>query len=101
VQGCCEELTDLLRAINFEPGSDELWLTGDIVNRGPDSLGALRLAFELRGACRVVLGNHDLHFLAVYYGGHDPRKGDTLDALLGASDVDTLATHVYFLIRTE
>lgn len=92
VQGCCAELEDLLRAISFDPASDELWLAGDIVNRGPDSLGALRLAHELGSACRVVLGNHDLHFLAVYYGGHYPRRGDTLDELLGASDVDSLAS---------
>lgn len=92
VQGCKAELMDLLSALNFDRAQDELWLVGDLLNRGPDSLGTLRLARELGDACRVVLGNHDLHFLAVHYGGHDPRRSDTLDELLNAPDVDDLAS---------
>lgn len=92
VQGCCDELRHLLRVLDFKASKDELWLLGDLVNRGPDSLGVLRLARGLGSACRVVLGNHDLHFLAVYYGGHYPRRADTLDELLDATDVDELAS---------
>lgn len=92
VQGCCDELQDLLDAVSFDRARDELWLVGDLVNRGPRSLATLRLVRELGDSCRVVLGNHDLHFLAIHYGGHNPRRTDTLDELLGAHDVDQLAS---------
>jgi bis(5'-nucleosyl)-tetraphosphatase (symmetrical) len=86
IQGCAAELRALLAAVRFKPDRDQLWLTGDIVNRGPDSLGALRLVYSLRDNATVVLGNHDLHLLAVACAGAAPRRGDTLDDVLAARD---------------
>lgn len=86
VQGCLEPLECLLKKINFKPGKDQLWFAGDLINRGPDSLATLRLLYKLRDSITLVLGNHDLHFLAVYYGLRKAGKNDTLDALLVAPD---------------
>ncbi len=91
LQGCLSEFEALLGVIDFLPGRDEVWLVGDLVNRGPDSLGTLRRVRALGDCARVVLGNHDLHFLAVFYGGHAVRSSDTLDELLSAPDVAELA----------
>jgi len=87
VQGCARELDELLRKVRFDPGSDELWCLGDLVNRGPDSLAALRLWRDLSG--RSVLGNHDIHALLAR-SGSKPRKRDQLDELFGAPDADDL-----------
>jgi len=91
LQGCFDEFEALLKAIDFVPSRDTLWLVGDLVNRGPKSLATLRGIAKLGGSVKVVLGNHDLHFLAVFYGGHDTRRSDTLDELLAAPDVEDLA----------
>ncbi|HEX7417493.1 MAG TPA: symmetrical bis(5'-nucleosyl)-tetraphosphatase [Steroidobacteraceae bacterium] len=91
VQGCCDELRALLRAIKFSADRDELWFVGDLVNRGPKSLETLRLVRSLNDNARVVLGNHDLHLLAIAFGTRRaPRRGDTLDALLAAPDREVL-----------
>jgi bis(5'-nucleosyl)-tetraphosphatase (symmetrical) len=90
VQGCYAELRALLRKISFDPARDEVWFVGDLVNRGPDSLRVLRHVRALGSAARVVLGNHDLHLLAVACGGRSPRASDTLDAVLDARDRDDL-----------
>ena len=92
VQGCLEELRALLRRANFSADRDQLWLVGDLVNRGPDSLGVLRFARALGENAVVVLGNHDLHLLAVAFGAgaRTLRAGDTLDPVLQASDRDAL-----------
>ena len=92
VQGCLEELRALLRRANFSADRDQLWLVGDLVNRGPDSLGVLRFARALGDNAVVVLGNHDLHLLAVACGAgaRTLRAGDTLDPVLQASDRDAL-----------
>ena len=86
IQGCATELHALLARLRFNPDRDTLWFTGDIVNRGPESLGALRLVHALRDNAVVVLGNHDLHLLALVHAGERPRRGDTLDDVLGARD---------------
>lgn len=90
IQGCYQELVELLDLINFNDKNDRLWFTGDIVNRGPDSLAVLRLIKQLDAV--VVLGNHDLHLLAVAAGKADPNKKDTLEAILEAPDRDQLLT---------
>lgn len=89
IQGCYDELQRLLQKINFSD-SDQLWLAGDLVNRGPNSLGTLRFIKELGDRAKVVLGNHDLHLLAVHYSEATLKKFDTLDSLLKASDCDEL-----------
>lgn len=86
LQGHLTPLLHLLERVHFDPGSDRLWLVGDLVNRGPESLEALRFVRELRSAAVTVLGNHDLHLLAVAEGGHPPRRKDTFDEILAAPD---------------
>ena len=82
LQGCYDEFMALLKSISFSPDDDTLWLLGDLVNRGPKSLHTLRYIKGLGESARLVLGNHDLHFLAVFYGGHETKRSDTLDELL-------------------
>ncbi|MCI0505853.1 MAG: symmetrical bis(5'-nucleosyl)-tetraphosphatase [Gammaproteobacteria bacterium] len=90
VQGCYDELQALLDLLKFDFRNDTLWLTGDLVNRGPRSLEVLRFIKSL-GECAVtVLGNHDLHLLAVAYGHEPPKKNDTLTPILAAPDRDEL-----------
>lgn len=85
VQGCYTQLRKLLHYINFNEQNDTLWFTGDLVNRGPQSLEVLRFIRELPHA-QTVLGNHDLHLLAIAYGQQPLREKDTLDPLLNAPD---------------
>jgi bis(5'-nucleosyl)-tetraphosphatase (symmetrical) len=86
LQGCNSALTRLLDDIDFSPSRDTLYLLGDLVNRGPDSLGVLHRLKALDGAARCLLGNHDLHLLAVAHGVRRPSRGDTLDEVLDAPD---------------
>lgn len=90
VQGCYKELRKLCKQIKFTPGQDRLWLVGDLVNRGPKSLDVLRFVSDLGRSAEVVLGNHDLHLLAIRAGVTTARGGDTLDKLLAAHDSDEL-----------
>ena len=90
VQGCVTALEKLLEIIRFEPQRDQLWLTGDLVNRGRHSLETLRLVKGLGQSAVSVLGNHDLHLLAVAAGVRRQRPDDTLGAILGAADRDEL-----------
>ncbi|MGA3157071.1 MAG: symmetrical bis(5'-nucleosyl)-tetraphosphatase [Steroidobacteraceae bacterium] len=91
LQGCSRELETLLERIRYRSDRDELWFTGDLVNRGPASLAALRRVHELRANVRVVLGNHDLHLLAIaLVPGRAPRRSDTLNDVLAAPDRETL-----------
>jgi bis(5'-nucleosyl)-tetraphosphatase (symmetrical) len=90
VQGCDNELGTLLDALKYSPDRDRLWIVGDLVNRGPDSLKVLRRVRALGDAATVTLGNHDLHLLAVALGRARVRSDDTLDELLAASDRDAL-----------
>src|SRR5579862_8944073 len=86
VQGCAAELRTLLARLKFSADRDRLWFVGDLVNRGPQSLETLRLVRALGDNAVVVLGNHDLHLLAVMHGMRPPRRSDTLDAVLAAPD---------------
>ncbi len=90
LQGCDREFAALLERLDFS-AEDELWLVGDLINRGPDSLTTLRRVRAFGERCILVLGNHDLHFLAAYFGRRAPNRGDTFDELLAAPDVDELA----------
>ena len=86
VQGCLPTLLELLDHIGFDAGSDTLWFCGDLVNRGPDSLNTLRFIKNLGDSARVVLGNHDLHALALAQGFGKAHPKDTLTTLLTAED---------------
>jgi bis(5'-nucleosyl)-tetraphosphatase (symmetrical) len=88
IQGCRAELEELLERVAFDPSRDVLEPVGDLVNRGPDSLGTLRLLERLGAG--GVLGNHDVHLLRVAKGLRKLRKSDTLDELLAAPDRDEL-----------
>jgi len=88
LQGCCRRLEQLLERIDYAPGRDRLWFVGDLVNRGPDSLGALRFVRGL--GAEVVLGNHDLHLLAVAAGARPFKRSDTFTGVLDAPDRDDL-----------
>jgi bis(5'-nucleosyl)-tetraphosphatase (symmetrical) len=90
VQGCCDELEELLARIRFSVDRDRLWLVGDLVNRGPASLRTLRLVRALADNAVSVLGNHDLHLLAVALAGGRQRRSDTLQEVLQAPDRDGL-----------
>ncbi|MGI9230002.1 MAG: symmetrical bis(5'-nucleosyl)-tetraphosphatase [Gammaproteobacteria bacterium] len=90
LQGCYAELQDLLELINFDSHTDRLWFTGDIVNRGPDSLACLRFVQSLGTTAVTVLGNHDLHLLAIAAGHGSKHRKDTLDEILAAPDRDAL-----------
>jgi bis(5'-nucleosyl)-tetraphosphatase (symmetrical) len=88
LQGCYAEFVGLLELIHYSEQTDQLWLAGDLVNRGPDSLGCLRLAKKL--SAKVVLGNHDLHLLACYYSKHLLKKKDTMAEIFAAPDCEEL-----------
>ena len=90
LQGCYDELQQLLDHIRFDPGTDRLWLVGDIVNRGPQSLECLRFVRDLGTSAVTVLGNHDLCLLASACGVRRAGSKDTLDAVLTAPDRDEL-----------
>jgi bis(5'-nucleosyl)-tetraphosphatase (symmetrical) len=90
LQGCDEELGALLKRLKFSPDRDRLWFVGDLVNRGPASLAVLRRVRALGDNAVVVLGNHDLHLLALAHGAHRRRRADTLDEVLAARDREQL-----------
>ncbi len=92
IQGCYTEFEQLLQQFKFDPKQDRLWLVGDLVNRGADSLQVLRRVKSLGDAAITVLGNHDLHLLAVFAGVAELHHSDTLDEVLAAPDRDELLT---------
>lgn len=90
IHGCFDELKSVLSQVQFNPAKDTLWLTGDLVLRGPDSLEVLRLVRSLGDSVRIVLGNHDLHLLAVHAGISRNNPQDRITPLLEAKDADEL-----------
>ena len=90
LQGCCDPLDELLATIAFSPSRDRIHLLGDLVNRGPQSLPVLRRLESLGDAAQCILGNHDLHLLAVAHGVRPPGKGDTLSGILADPRRDAL-----------
>jgi len=90
IQGCYSSLRRLLDKCRFDPARDRLWLVGDLVNRGPHSLAVLRFVKSLGARAITILGNHDLHLLVVAAGHVKRHHGDTLAAILRASDRDEL-----------
>lgn len=90
IQGCHDELTALLDTLKFDPGRDRVLFTGDLVNRGPGSVEVLRRVKSLGDAAVTVLGNHDLHLLAVARGYGKGKRGDTFHDVLAAPDRDEL-----------
>lgn len=94
VQGCFDELQKLLELIQFDPNLDQIWLAGDLVNRGPNSADVLRFAQKMGSdTVKVVLGNHDLHLLAHAAGINlHSHRMDTMDSVLDADDRDEMIT---------
>ena len=91
LQGCYDPFRHLLDEIDFDPAEDKLWLVGDLVNRGPKSLKTLRFVRSLGDSAVTVLGNHDLHLLALHAGVvRFGTRFSTLEKMLGASDADEL-----------
>lgn len=90
IQGCFTELTALLKQVNFNPLKDTLYLAGDLVARGPNSLETLRFVKSLGESAKIVLGNHDLHLLSIHAGIKQAKKSDRLSAVLSAPDINEL-----------
>ena len=88
IQGCREELEQLLDKLRFDESSDRLYSVGDVINRGPDSVGCLHLLRSLRTV--MVLGNHEYHYLEVEAGRRRMKGRDTLESLLAAEDREEL-----------
>ncbi|KFI22902.1 symmetrical bis(5'-nucleosyl)-tetraphosphatase [Nitrosococcus oceani] len=104
IQGCYDELQQLLKEIHFDEQADQLWLAGDLVNRGPKSLEVIRFVHGLGKRAITVLGNHDLHLLAVAAGLQPLHSKDTLAAILSAPDREELITwlrHLPLLYRNS
>ena len=96
IQGCFEPFMALLAKLKFNPDTDRLWSVGDLVNRGPGNIQTLRWFYEHRDNVTMVLGNHDLHLLAVSCGARKPSRKDNLDDILEAPDRDQLIEWLHF-----
>ena len=104
LQGCYAELQELLNKINFDPARDRLWFTGDLVNRGPESLACLRFVMDHEYCATTVLGNHDLHLLAVALGVRPASRKDTFDDILTCPDSSELlrwVRHQPLMVRDQ
>ena len=101
IQGCADSFNALLKEIRFNADADRLWLAGDLVARGPDSLAVLRQVKAMGDNVRVVLGNHDLHLLAGWYGFSPIKKKDGTAPIIEAKDgkelIDWLRRQPLFL----
>ena len=104
LQGCYSELQCLLKKISFDKAEDKLWFCGDLVNRGSESLDCLNFLYSIRENCHIVLGNHDLHLIAVQNSIRDINKNDTfLDILHSSKDdflIDWLRSLPFHFIKT-
>ena len=98
VQGCLSSLTQLLDKIAFRPETDELWMVGDLVGRGPDPCGVLDLLISLEGCVVCVLGNHDLHLLAASFGLQQVKAEDNLLPVLQHPG---RAKYINFLLKQQ
>jgi len=90
IQGCFDELQELVEYISFNPKKDQLWFVGDLVNRGPKSLETLRWVKSLGNSAVTVLGNHDLHLLAIHAGVKEIKNSSSLFPVVQADDFDEL-----------
>lgn len=86
LQGCLHPLKKLLKRVKFSK-EDKLWCVGDIVNRGPESLATVEFLMQLGDRCQIVLGNHDLHLLAVYFAQREIKSSDTISSILSAPNL--------------
>ena len=89
IQGCFDGLSKLLKSVNFDPAKDKLIAVGDLVGRGPQSLETLQYLYSLGSQFETVLGNHDLHLLAIYCGIRQAKANDKLDTLLNDPQIGT------------
>ncbi len=96
IQGCYGEFTEGLKLIEFDASKDFLWITGDLINRGPDSLKVIKHILSIKNAVHIVLGNHDLHFLNCFYNKKSLNKTDTFESLINNKKVSIMAS---FLIK--
>ncbi|MGK0410261.1 MAG: bis(5'-nucleosyl)-tetraphosphatase (symmetrical) [Shewanella psychromarinicola] len=94
IQGCNSELQLLLQKVAFNPSKDQLWAVGDLIARGTESLATLRFFQSLQDSAKVVLGNHDLHLLALHGKLKRVSRKDHLEALLNAPDIDNLVNWI-------
>jgi len=88
IQGCYKSFRELLTKIDFNPDKDKLWVAGDLVNRGEDSLETLYYLYSIRDRVQIVLGNHDITLIAAYYG--IKKSNPTIDPILASPDVEKL-----------
>tara|TARA_B110000483_G_C18142707_1_gene522166 strand:- start:190 stop:1020 length:831 start_codon:yes stop_codon:yes gene_type:complete len=91
IQGCFKEFKAALKKVEFNPKKDFLWLAGDLINKGPDSLELLEYVYKIKDRVHIVLGNHDLHFLACFYSDRKISKNDTLTKLFASEFCETYA----------
>ena len=103
IQGCMNALHRLLDHVQFDQAQDRLWFVGDLVNRGPQSLDVLRFVKQLGTSAVTVLGNHDIHLLALWCHITQPGSKDTLQPILSAPDAEELLHWLRFqpLIHSE
>jgi len=104
IQGCYHAFQALLERVEFDVASDHLWLVGDLINRGSGSLEVLRWCYQHQQHISTVLGNHDLHALAVAHGIRKAHRSDTLQAIIDAPDAETLITwlrHQPLMVATD
>lgn len=90
IHGCFNELKQLLRKIDFSPSTDTLYILGDLINRGANSVEVLRYLMTLEGSAHCILGNHDIHTLAVATGVRNMHQQDTISQILHAPDANIL-----------